>query len=376
MIESGTLTLVCVDPEDTKIMLVRGDSQNHVGYMSLKSIGFSEAFQGIWDFITKITWFEENNNHEYIPNQTQGTYYLKPGYGYGIDVSQDCCWDIKNSQNSKLIQNDPRIYTISLHAGSNLISIPLEPEDTRPDIVLSGIEGKYDRISTSYNGIGWFSYEPNGNNKNLDRIMPGRGYWLDIREPAELKIQGKPPTDTSLLLKKGENLVGFCALEPKTLAECFGNNFDKVTSVKEYNVEKGWVEYNRGTGKQDLTHLRPGYGYEIKVTQYFYWNVIDPNQNLKEEIYILELQPGHSLISIPIKPEDSSLDAILGSYRGKCEKISTYYVDGGWHIDPALEDQAQLTEIVPGKGYWFSLLDEVKEPIQLKMRRKQSKSLL
>ena len=90
---------------------------NLVGYNSLSPLPVSQALSGIAGKYALIWAYEDDGWLFYDPNagaeSTLKT--LSPGSGYWIEATEETTWTL------------PSVTTISLSAGSNLISLPLEP---------------------------------------------------------------------------------------------------------------------------------------------------------------------------------------------------------------------------------------------------------
>lgn len=79
---------------------------------------------------------------------------------------------------------------LELDQGWNLISINTIPPDTRIEIVLKSIEHAVESV-WAYDGHQWKMYAP-GNPllTDLFEMVPGRGYWIKLNQPAVLQVPG------------------------------------------------------------------------------------------------------------------------------------------------------------------------------------------
>ena len=77
---------------------------------------------------------------------------------------------------------------ISLLTGWNLISIPVQPEDTAIASVLAGISGKYNIVWGEFNPTttAWKNYKPTKPVNTLTTMGPGKGYWVETTENTTL----------------------------------------------------------------------------------------------------------------------------------------------------------------------------------------------
>ncbi|CEG13686.1 hypothetical protein MSIBF_A4470001 [groundwater metagenome] len=176
---------------------------------------------------------------------------------------------IVETKNAKLMLGDeintPVITTstIYLKQGWNLISLPIQPQDTNIDAVLNNIKGKYTDVFT-YNNK-WI-YKSEYMNKwfgDLSNLEAGKGYWIKVKEDCNLTIDGLKVKNASISLEQGWNLIG-----PVTTTQdniLLDNINVQYTDIFTY--EGKWVyksEYmNKWFG--DLSNLEAGKGYWVKV---------------------------------------------------------------------------------------------------------------
>lgn len=160
-----------------------------------------------------------------------------------------------------------------------LISLPLEPTDTDPSVVLSSIDTKYNSVWAYDPDEGWSIYAP-GAPSDLEEMIPGEGYWLKMEEPGTFTIQGTAPESTAIFLEGAAwNLVGYGSLESRNAGECMSSVANDINSVWEYGphdaVVKSWSIYALGA-PSDLEVMKPGYGYWIKADQGCTWDINAP----------------------------------------------------------------------------------------------------
>lgn len=164
---------------------------------------------------------------------------------------------------------EPRI---DLGEDWNLISLPLQPPDTDPGVVLSSIDGRYYSVWAYDPGMGWSTYIP-GFGGNLEKMVAGNGYWINMKQQGTLVFEGTAPESTAIPLRGGKwNLVGYMRTVPASIESCMQNVVDYIDSVWEYSPETGWSVYNPD-GASDLKLMKPGYGYWIKADQYCIWDI-------------------------------------------------------------------------------------------------------
>jgi len=170
--------------------------------------------------------------------------------------------------------SDEQEIKIPLSAGWNLISLPIQPSDLTPGVVLSSIEGKYDSVWGYDSDTGWSRYKP-GSESNLTELEPRIGYWLKMHEAETLLIQGTKLTETTISLKEGVwNFVGYCFLGTRDTDDCMYHVRDSINSVWGYAPDIGWSVWSIyiPSGMSDLESMKPGYGYCISVNKDCIWN--------------------------------------------------------------------------------------------------------
>ncbi len=99
--------------------------------------------------------------------------------------------------------------------GWHFISVPIPLADDSVENVLSSIDGKYNALryyDASDPGDRWKTYWTFKPYRDLSTIDPSTGFWINITAPANLDIVGPLPNVTSILLRKGWNMVGFPSL--------------------------------------------------------------------------------------------------------------------------------------------------------------------
>ncbi len=170
--------------------------------------------------------------------------------------------------------SDGIMYQYQMDAGWHLISLPRQPGDTGVTSVLSSIADKYDSICSYSPTLGWRWYLTDTPQvSNLSDVVSGVGYWILVEEPCSLPMQGAEPS-TEISLSIGWNLVGYTLGESKPIVDCMYSINGEYTSVWEYDPILGWRWYFPASPQtSNLTSMRPGFGYWIKVITNCLWDV-------------------------------------------------------------------------------------------------------
>jgi hypothetical protein len=168
--------------------------------------------------------------------------------------------------------NEAVTFSITLSKGPNLISLCRQPANTDIASVLSPISGKYSSIWVFIDNR-WKVYDPlRPVFSELTTLESGRGYWINMNEPATLFINNSTPSGP-VVLTTGSNLVGYNFSLPQAVNVALSSIDDKYVSVWAY-MDTSWKSYDPGNpGLSDLTTLEPGYGYWISTSQDCTWTL-------------------------------------------------------------------------------------------------------
>ncbi|MFH0816126.1 MAG: hypothetical protein V1934_04860, partial [Methanobacteriota archaeon] len=167
-----------------------------------------------------------------------------------------------------------RSFDIDLVFGWNLISTPLVPSDTSVPVVLGSISGQWDRVmwyNTTDVADHWKQYYtvwPASFN-DLQSIDCTMGFWLNALANTTLTVYGTLPTNMSLSLRTGWNMVGY----PKTNDSTYtvaNLKFDTgATTVEGFDALS---EY-RTRVLEDSYVLKRGQGYWIYTASDSNWAI-------------------------------------------------------------------------------------------------------
>ncbi len=230
-------------------------------------------------------------------------------------------------------------YNVTLLTGWNLISLPLVPENTSIDAVLASIEGNYSVV------YAWIDGGPKQSGVRpplgLTEMTVEYGYWIYMTAPDILELSGTVPVQTTINVSQGWNLVGY----PFDTAQ----NLTDVLSPINYTVVYAWIDGGpRQSGVRPplgLTEMSPGYGYWVYVNGAGSYVV----GNITRTTYNVTLSLGWNLISLPLVPDDTSLDAVLASIAGNYTVVYAL-IDGGWK-QSGIRPPLGLTEMTVEYGY-------------------------
>ncbi|NLG52295.1 MAG: DNRLRE domain-containing protein [Chloroflexi bacterium] len=170
----------------------------------------------------------------------------------------------------------PQSYTLRLYEGMNLISLPVLPADPSVAAVFGPV---LDDVVVIWSQDASDSAAPqklydaeDAALAGLAQLEPGRAYWVQMREGADLPVSGKSIEGMTLALKKGENMVGYPSLTTRDVAAALAGISDKVEQVWSYDASDAgdpWKRYEAAgpTWTNDLHEFAPGRGYWIQVKE-------------------------------------------------------------------------------------------------------------
>jgi hypothetical protein len=161
-------------------------------------------------------------------------------------------------------------FNIPLHAGWNLVSIPLVQTNTSILSVLSSIAGQWSVVKyydTTDAADHWKTYRPGSSANDLWNIDHTMGFWIYANVNTTLTVYGETPTNTGILLRAGWNLVGYPTLNTTTtLANAlFGTG---------YLSAEGYCPVSPYIMALDNSYImQPGEGYWVYVPADAMWAV-------------------------------------------------------------------------------------------------------
>jgi len=151
-------------------------------------------------------------------------------------------------------------YEISLSMGWNLISLPLIPENSSIEAVLVGILDSVEVVWEYDMVTPWLAYDPEAPSNDLEEMVDGKGYWINMNAPATLTMSGNetdPFDPSSYPLVEGWNLVGFKSTYSKTV----DNYLAGISYSRVYEYDVGLVEVT----STDM--MIPGRGYWVATSE-------------------------------------------------------------------------------------------------------------
>jgi len=240
---------------------------NLVSYNSLTPLPVSQALASIANKYTLVWGYKDDQWTYYDPADETGStlQVLTPGTGYWIEAIEETPWIL------------PRVMTISLSAGLNLISLPLEPRDPSISPLTEQLSPcllqvlTYARDAEGYDT--WLYYDPSQiDQSTLSSVEPGKGYWVEMACPGEMSVLGNRIT-TPITLIPGLNLVSYNSLTPLPVSQALASIANKYTLVWGYKDDQ-WTYYDPADeAGSTLQLLTPGTGYWIEAIEETTWGL-------------------------------------------------------------------------------------------------------
>ncbi|MBC7223649.1 MAG: S8 family serine peptidase, partial [Anaerolineae bacterium] len=158
----------------------------------------------------------------------------------------------------------------ALRQGWNLVALPVQPDDPRPEAVL-GAALEQVRLVLTYDCEGgartFYPDLPAGLN-TLQALDAWHGYWIQVSGPVTVAVAGRPvPPEAPLFLCRGWNLVPYLGDAPLEVESALANLGAAWDVVLGY--EGQGLSYYRHLPPQvnTLQVLRPLHGYWLHVRE-------------------------------------------------------------------------------------------------------------
>ncbi|MFH0765876.1 MAG: hypothetical protein V2A61_05590 [Calditrichota bacterium] len=155
-----------------------------------------------------------------------------------------------------------RGFEVSLAAGWNLISAPIEPLNQDIRVVFS-ILREPDALQAVKGAFGRF-YLPAFNFNNIDSWDFRYGYLVKVSRETILPFNGGPaPADTPIPLYRGWNIVSYLPETERDQFEAFFNITRELIIVKDGQGRFYWPEQDFN----NMPLMNQGTGYQVKVSR-------------------------------------------------------------------------------------------------------------
>lgn len=141
-------------------------------------------------------------------------YYIGARYTIGEPVPAETFVDVNPNQIAK--------YGRFLPAGMHFVSIPIMPHDVSAESVLSTLA--YDTVvhwRRIDNADHWKRVWGNKLYDDLATIEAGFGYWVEVAQDSYIEYVGTVPSNVSIMLYQGWNMIGYSSYVDRTVADAF-----------------------------------------------------------------------------------------------------------------------------------------------------------
>ncbi len=166
--------------------------------------------------------------------------------------------------------------TIPLYEGWNFVSLPFDPVNTNLSYVLGPVLQNCISVWT-YDNIGrrWLKHIFGGSPfpNDLTTIEFGKGYLINMSDDATLTVFGKVREQSSIVLKRGWNLVGCNSMEGLPLDALNSIQYESVCTYE--NLDNKWLKHapDGPPFMDDLDYLYTGKAYWLYVNENCTWYI-------------------------------------------------------------------------------------------------------
>lgn len=252
-----------------------GDALENVTFTWSLSPDDGNGFRSVvrYEIHRSMSYDSEGLGYELVASLPNGTSTFTDNHAGEGDQNnyfyRVCAIDIND--NSTCARNQAGKFTRPLSPGPNLVSIPLIQSNDSVEYVLQTVRYNkawyYDSLSAEWK---WFMKDKTYS-RGLSSVDHTMGLWINVTEASSLTVAGVVPSQTSIQLYHGWNLVSF-------------PSFNISYTVADLKVEIGATRVEgmetmppfppsllRVLGDGDL--LQAGYGYWVKVEADTTWVV-------------------------------------------------------------------------------------------------------
>ncbi|MCK4455832.1 MAG: hypothetical protein KAU99_05740, partial [Thermoplasmata archaeon] len=175
---------------------------------------------------------------------------------------------VDSSNNSSCSSNQAAKFTRPLSKGPSLVSIPLIQTNESIETVLQTVQYDmawfYDSSSQEWE----WHMTSKGYRRGLWSMNHTMGIWVNVTSNCNLTVAGAVPTNTSIRLHSGWNLVGFPSFNATYAVVDLRA---EVGSMRVEGYDPTLPNHLRVLGDGDV--LQVGYGYWVKVETDIFWTV-------------------------------------------------------------------------------------------------------
>lgn len=185
--------------------------------------------------------------------------------GYAANYAGINIWSDLAQENVNLTASKTITVSLNLDAGWNLISIPVELQDTSVSSVLSSIDGAYSRVMAYDDGYLTFDPTLPVDFNSLSNITYQMGIWVKMDSPGILSVSGPEPVDKSIPIKDGWNLVSYLKNSSLDIPLALVTINGTYTRLMTY--DKGYKAYDTEVDPifNTLNLMSPHQGYLLKA---------------------------------------------------------------------------------------------------------------
>ena len=204
-------------------------------------------------------------------------------------------------------------HTLPLEAGWNLVALPAVPQDPDLQGLLAPLEDKvisawsFDALSGS-----WRGYNPAiPELSDLNFLVPGVGYWIQMNESAEWVLSGSPTQNASesaegLQLKIGWNLVGYSSSLAQDISVALASIEASLEAAYAYDSARGaWKVYDpTRPADTEIDQLQLAQGIWLLVSEACVWQA----PNVQDRL--IDQETGEALVGAIVSLDGIEAEAV------------------------------------------------------------------
>jgi hypothetical protein len=189
-------------------------------------------------------------------------YYVGARYGLGEPVPSETFIDVNATQIAK--------YGRFLPAGKHFVSLPIVPDDASIESVFATLS--YDEV-VFWDRLDWADHWKHHSSdktykRDLMTVEMGRGYWIDVSTDSYIEYVGTVPGNTSVMLYRGWNMVGYASLTERSVQDVFQG----LPVLKVEGYDPSAVPYNLRE-MDPAENMVAGEAYWVQIDEHSMWTV-------------------------------------------------------------------------------------------------------
>lgn len=276
ILTNTTLTILATGPSDLTITLQGNDLRLDWTAAGMAGLDHYNVYRASND----VSGFTFNPASRYDTAPAGATSWIDPAANEAFDANQYFyvvrASDAPGNEDTNTMKVGK--VPVDLVAGANLVSIPLQLQDTRTDIVFNHLVPVYTSVAQFDPATGWTFFNTTGP-QDLLTLDYTRGIRVQVSQSVRFITVGAVPSVTAISLSPGWNFVAYNRLRVDPVPAVLDSNgltgmYSAAAVYAPLNPYDHWAQYRPADPAfQDLLDLRPGYGVWIQATSAATWTL-------------------------------------------------------------------------------------------------------